>query len=97
MIGRKITEEMYWKTQRSLSGEFSKYVLDHPEFDERIPDGAEIIFQIKDNPDFNQWARKIAKTLHEDKRPMMIVEIEKLAPPAPTPSRLLNPRIETLK
>ena len=97
MIDRKITEEMYWKTQRSLSGEFSKYVLEHPGLDEQIPDGAEIVFQIKDNPDFNRWAREVAKSLHEDKRPVIIVEIERLAPPTPTPSRLIDPHVEILR
>lgn len=96
MRNRNINEEMYWKIQRNLSSEFGKYVLEHPNLDKQIPDGAEIIFQIKDNPDFNQWAKEVAKALHEDKRPLLIVKIERLAPPIPTPSRIINPHLQVV-
>ena len=52
--------DLFWELQRTLSAEFSKYVLSHPEIDEKIPDGAQIVFNLKDNPEFNEWALRIA-------------------------------------
>jgi hypothetical protein len=37
-------EKMFWETQRTLSFEFSRYVLSHPEFAKKIPSGAQVVF-----------------------------------------------------
>ena len=85
-------DESFWELQRTLSAEFSKYVLSHPEIDDRIPDGAQIIFNLRGNPEFNEWARKVALLNKEPKQKMLIVNIEKLLPPFET--RLVNPHLE---
>ena len=85
-------DEYLWETQRLLSAEFSKYALGHPETDDQIPDGAEIIFQIRNNRPFNEWAKGITRKLHESGRPVILVEADDILPPLE--SRLVNPRIE---
>jgi hypothetical protein len=85
--------EVYWEIQRTLGWEFSRYILAHPEIT-GIPDGAEIVFQIKDNAEFNAWAKEVARTQHESGRPIVIIEVEGLAPPPPVESRLINPHVE---
>lgn len=52
-------EEYFWELQRTLSAEFSKYVLAHPELDDQIPNNAQIVFHIKGNTDFNNWSDQI--------------------------------------
>lgn len=86
--------EIFWEIQRTLGWEFSRYVLSHPEVE--LPDGAEIVFQIRGRLEFNKWAKEIARNHHEPGRPIAIVEIEGLAPPPPVESRLINPHVESV-
>jgi hypothetical protein len=37
-----------------LVSEFDKYILEHPEFAERIPDNALVVMQIEGDEDFNE-------------------------------------------
>lgn len=84
-------DESFWELQRTLSAEFSKYVLAHPEIDEQIPDGAQVTFNLKDNPEFNDWALQAARSQCEPNQPMVIVKVEGLAP-VPS-SRLIGPEL----
>ncbi len=86
-----VNEEYFWELQRTLSAEFSKYVLAHSEIDNQIPDNAQIIFHIKGNIDFNEWNEKIGLAQKEPDQPVIIVEIDELAPPLE--SRLINPHL----
>jgi hypothetical protein len=80
--------DSFWELQRTLTGEFSKYVLAHPEIEDEIPDGAQIVFNLSDNPGFNTWSLKVAKSQRQAKQPMVIVKVKDLAPVPP--SRLIN-------
>jgi len=75
-----------------LSFEFSRYVIAHPEIEEKIPKGALVVLFLEDDPDFNKRAMELAQTKREADQPMVIVRIQKLLPP--TESRLVNPRLE---
>ena len=89
-----INDKDFWELQRTLSAEFSKYVLSHPQLDDQIPDNAQIVFQLKDNPDFNKWSKEVGLTQKEPNQPVIIVEIDELAPPLE--SRLVNPHLEVI-
>jgi len=84
-------DETFWELQRTLTAEFSKYVLIHPEIEAQIPDGAQVVFNLAGNPEFNAWALKIAKSQLEANQPMIMVKIKELAPVSP--SRLINPEL----
>ncbi len=86
-------EKYFWELQRTLSAEFSKYVLAHPEIDEQIPNNAQIVFRMKDNPEFNQWSENIGNSQREPNQAVIIVEIDDLAPPLE--SRLVNPHLQS--
>lgn len=89
-----LSDEIYWKLQRTLSAEFSKYLLTHPETDEQIPDNAQIVFHIKGQDDFNRWSEEINRAQRESNQPVIIVEVEGIAPsPPPLESRLINPHL----
>ncbi len=84
--------ELFWELQRTLSAEFSKYVLSHPEIDEQIPNGAQIIFNLENNPEFNKWAIEVARSQREKGQPIVFVKVKELSPiPA---SRIVNPKLE---
>lgn len=91
------SNEIFWEMQRTLGWEFSQYVLSHPEVEKKIPEGAEIVFQVKGNDDFNRWAKATTRTHHESGRPVVIVEVDGLTPPPPRKSRLINPRVALMK
>jgi len=76
----------------SLSFEFSRYIIAHPEMEEQIPKEVLIVLLLEDDPVFNQRAMELAQTNREVNQPMVIVRIQKLLPP--TESRLVNPRLE---
>ncbi len=84
-------DKYFWELQRTLSAEFSKYVLSHPGIDDQIPDGAQIVFHLKDNPEFNNWSDQISLPQRESNQSVIIVEIDELAPPLE--SRLINPHL----
>jgi hypothetical protein len=78
----------------TLSFEFERYILEHPEVLEQIPDGAQVVLLPQDDPELYrinlnaaQKARQAGETV-----PIIFVEIEALAPPR---SRLVNPRLIT--
>lgn len=83
--------ESFWELQRTLTAEFSKYVLAHPEIENQVPDGAQVSFNLADNHEFNDWAIRVAKSQQEKNQPLIIVKVKSLAPVAP--SRLIDPKL----
>jgi len=81
----------FWELQRTIGFEFSRYILKHPEFARKIPANALIVFQIHDNPEFNTWAKKSAKSKKLTGQKILTVDIEKLLPPLET--RLVKPQL----
>lgn len=81
------------RRQFELSAEFGKYVFDHPEVDEMLPNGAHVYFQIAGDEEFNRCSRELAEhQLREEGVPVILVRIKGLAPPQG--SRLIDPVIE---
>jgi hypothetical protein len=79
--------------QLELTGEFGKYLFDHPEVDEHLAEGAYVYFAIAGEPEFNQYSRSLAeRQRRENGAPIVLVRIQGLAPRQG--SRLLEPVIE---
>ena len=73
-----------------LGCEFDRYIMEHPDFAEKIPLGAIVVLQLEGEDAFNKWARKIAE-LHRGKdEPILYVQVKGLRPPK---SRLIRPVI----
>jgi hypothetical protein len=85
---------IYQMRFEELLAEFDQYVLEHPDFVERIPDGAQIVFVDQQEPDFSRWSvQTFGKPApHDDAvaRPIVYVEVGELAPRR---SRLKSPRM----
>jgi len=78
------------KLNSDLGYEFDRYVMDHPEFAEKIPLGATVVLQLKGEVAFNKWARKIAELHRDESEPILYVQVSGLRPPR---SRLIRPVI----
>ena len=79
--------------QLELTAEFGKYVFDHPEIDEQLPDGAYVYFEVAGEPEFNEYSRSLAgRQRKQSGAPVVLVRIQGLAPPQG--SRLIAPVIE---
>jgi hypothetical protein len=87
-----MNDKEFFDKSLTLSFEFSRYIIAHPEMEEQIPKGALVILLLEDDPVFNQRAMELAQTNKETNQPVVIVRIQKLLPP--TESRLVNPRME---
>lgn len=72
-----INEELFKKNQ-ALSTEFELYLMEHPEVEEKIPDGALIVLL----PDYDQELaaknRELAETNREKGKPLVYVRVQKL-------------------
>ena len=89
-------EELFLKNI-ILTTEFNKYLVEHPEVAENIPQDCAIVLLPEDDP---QFCRKMMELIQHHQRiddvkgrSIVYVKVERLAP-AP-PSRLINPRVET--
>ncbi len=83
----------FTQRQFELAGEFGKFVFEHPEVDERLPEGAFIYFEIAGEPEFNRYSRELAQRQQtEEGVPVVLVRVKGLAPPQG--SRLVEPVIQ---
>jgi len=75
-----------------LSFEFTRYLLAHPDIEEKIPKGAQVVLL----PDYDEKLRRFdlrnSKQQREDGQPVVYVRIKKLN--ADRPSRLVGTKIE---
>lgn len=70
-----------YERRNSLLGlEFDRYVREHPEFSERIPDQAQVILLLEGDKEFNSWSMRIGKEQVESGQPVVYVTIKKLGP-----------------
>jgi hypothetical protein len=65
----------------TLSFEFQKYLMRHPKFAERIPDGALVVFEFDGRPAFNRWAKQAAAKQLRPKQKMVVIRVRALRPP----------------
>jgi hypothetical protein len=90
-----MTDPEFWRLQRTLAFEFSKYVLAHPEIDAQIPEGAQVVFLLEGEDRFNALSRRQAAAQHEKGQPVVLVRVKGLRPPLE--SRLISPELELAK
>ena len=83
----------YEKKQAVLVTEFDRYVMEHPEFAGRIPQGAQVVMLVEGDEEFNGWARELARRQREQGQPVVYVRAKGLRP---THSRLEEPVIEQI-
>lgn len=75
-----------------LSTEFNKYLVEHPEIADKIPDNALVVLLPEDDPALCRKNIALARKHRETNQPVVHVRIKKLAPPPK--SRLVQPRLK---
>ena len=63
-----------------IGAEFDKFVLEHPELLERIPDGAQLIFLPEYDPELCEENLKLTKSSVEKDKPVVYIRLKKLSP-----------------
>ena len=86
-------KEDLFRKNHILGVEFDRYLLEHPEVIEQIPDGAEIYFLPEDDPDLFRENHKLAEAKRLTSDTVVLVKIGRLVPPR---SRLENVRLEAV-
>lgn len=77
-----------------LSFEFSKYLIEHPEFEEKIPEGAEVVILLEGDTEFNRKAKTFAERSILEGQQVIFIKVRGLAP-MPT-SRLISPELVSI-
>ena len=72
-----------------LVREFDRYILEYPEFADKIPDNALVVMQIDGDEEFNEWAKKTGQSVAEKDNPIVYITVAELKP--------VRSRIEKLK
>ena len=63
-----------------LIKEFNRYIREHPEFADDVPNNATVIMQLEDDKEFNKWSLDLAEKHTEKDRPQIFVRIKKIKP-----------------
>ena len=63
-----------------LVKEFDRYILEYPEFADRLPHNALVVMQVEGDEEFNDWAREAAHRAAEENTPVVYVTITELKP-----------------
>ncbi|MDP3017451.1 MAG: hypothetical protein Q8N70_10325 [Deltaproteobacteria bacterium] len=82
-------KKIFVEKNSMLVREFDRYILEHPEFADEIPENALVVMQIDGDEEFNNWARKTAQNIAAKDTPIVYVTITELKP--------VRSRIEKLK
>ena len=86
-----MTDKEFAEKSITLSFEFDRYLVNHPDIAGKIPQGASIVFEIEDDPEFTRKELALARKLKNEGEVFVIVQVQKLLPPFET--RLVNPRL----
>jgi len=63
-----------------LRREFDRYIIEHPDFADKLPDNALVVIQIEGDEEFNSWARKVGARAAERDQQIVYVRITELKP-----------------
>ncbi len=76
--------EFYQTKFNELFTEFTRYLVEHPEFAGHIPEGAQVVLLDRQDPLYSQQAIELAKrareTDDESARPVVYIEVTEIAP-----------------
>ena len=63
-----------------LVTEFDRYVREHPDLAERIPDNALVAMLVEGDEEFNRWSQEGVKRQSEKEQPIIYVKIKRIQP-----------------
>jgi Family of unknown function (DUF5647) len=83
------SKKVFVEKNSSLVKEFDRYILEHPEFAEQIPDNALVVMQLEGDEEFNRWAKQAGEAAADKDTPVAYVTITEIKP--------VRSRIESLR
>jgi hypothetical protein len=86
-----MTERDATEKNLELSTEFSKFLLTHPELETQIPEDAQIVFLVANDPALSRRNRILAEQQKKNGQTVIFVRVKGLRPET---SRLIAPRLE---
>lgn len=86
-----MTEEDIFTKNLILSTEFDRYILEHPDFAEKIPLNAQVVLLPENNKELCRINMEIAEHQREEGQQVVYVHIGQIAPQI---SRLTNVSLE---
>ncbi|OIO72864.1 MAG: hypothetical protein AUJ85_09160 [Elusimicrobia bacterium CG1_02_37_114] len=87
-----MTDKDFFEKLSVLSTEFAKYILEYPEIDEQIPDGAQVVLLLENETEFNERNIALAREQREEGQPVVFVKVKGLA--SVPISRIINPELK---
>jgi len=75
-----VTEQEIFTKNLILSTEFDRYILEHPEFAEKIPLDAQVVFLPENDPELCRINMEIADRQREEGQQVVYVHIGSIAP-----------------
>lgn len=63
-----------------LGFEFDRYVREHQEFLEKIPNNAQVVLLLEGDEEFNAWSTHVGKEQADPGQPIVYATIKKLGP-----------------
>lgn len=63
-----------------LIKEFNRYIREHLEFADSIPDNAVVVMQLEGDEEFNKWSSEVGRSHAEKGQPIVYVRIKKIRP-----------------
>ncbi len=87
-----MSEKEVIEKNMTLSIEFSKYIFEHPELEDRIPKGAQVVLLPEYDEELSAYNLVIAEKQREEGQPVVYVRIKKLL--APRLSRVFEAELE---
>jgi hypothetical protein len=71
---------MFEQRNAELVTEFDRYVREHPEFADKIPDGALVAVLLEGDDEFNRWSQDGARRQAGQDQLIVYVKIKQLEP-----------------
>jgi hypothetical protein len=63
-----------------LIKEFNRYIREHPEFADSIPNNTVVAMQLEKDEEFNKWSRELAKSQAHKGQSIVYIRIKKMRP-----------------
>lgn len=71
---------VFERKNAELITEFDRYVREHPDFAERIPDNALVAMLLEGDEEFNRWSQEGAKRQSQNGQAIVYVTIKRIQP-----------------
>ena len=66
------------KKHAILVTEFDRYVVEHPEFAVNIPRNSQIVIQVEEDNEYNEWSKKLAERQREPGQKIVYVKVKEV-------------------